>query len=557
MASDQLEVAQLAEVMQAYRTALSRHQATINRLNVFPVPDGDTGTNMLLTLDSVITELATADKAPGAVLAAIAKGSLMGARGNSGVILCQLLRGLTETFERADQLDAANVATAMAVANDAARRAVLRPVEGTILTVAAGAAAGAAAAAAASAGHAGALLDVLVAARAGAVEALWATPSLLSVLKEAGVVDAGGAGLVLLFDAFLFVAADRPLPDELELPPEVAATMSRSVAPDALTSAHFEPQTPGSNAYEVMFLLDADDDVMDSFKQTWGAIGDSIVVVGGGGTWNCHIHTDDIGASIEAGIAVGRPHAIRVTDLREQVEEEQWVRSAGNVSAHPSGDERATAVVAVATGEGISEIFRSLGVDQIVAGGQSMNPSTAEILAAIEQAHSRHVIVLPNNANVIASARQAVDLTDKEVVILPTKGMQEAFAALLEYDPEADGGENAKTMGAAAGRVVAGEVTRAVRDVESPAGHVHAGDFIGLSRAGVESIARTAAAATCALIDRLVEPDHELITLIEGAGADPGEVKVILTYLDEHHGSLMIERHHGGQPLYPFLVAIE
>jgi dihydroxyacetone kinase-like predicted kinase len=361
---------------------------------------------------------------------------------------------------------------------------------------------------------------------------------------------------VLFFDAMLAVVDDRPLPDELELPPDVAATVARSVDVEALTSAHFEPQTPGSNAYEVMFLLEADDAAVERFKDTWAELGDSIVVVGGDGTWNCHIHTDDIGGAIEAGVEAGHPRAIRVSDLREQVEEEQWVRSAGRVRP-PSAPARTTAVVAVAVGEGISRIFRSLGVDQIVAGGQSMNPSTAEILAAVEAAAGHDVVVLPNNSNVIASARQAAELTGKSVSVLATNGMQEAFAALLEYDPQATGAENATTMAAAAARVVAGEVTRAVRDVESPVGPVRTGDFIGLSRRGVESVGATAGAAACALIDRLIAPEHEVVTLIEGRGADPAETKRILEYLAANYEHVTIERHHGGQPLYPFLVAIE
>jgi DAK2 domain fusion protein YloV len=552
----------IADAMVALARLLQVHQATINRLNVFPVPDGDTGTNMSLTVEAVVAEIgAPEDVAEGAtamraVCDAISHGSLMGARGNSGVILCQVLRGIAGSFteEHREQLGPRELADGLASGAKAAREAVLRPAEGTILSVA-----DAAAAAATSAAEAGVgLVEVLEAARAGSVVALWRTPDQLPVLAQAGVVDAGGAGLVLLYDALLQAVDGRLPPDELELPPDVVATLSSSSLDPGNGRSHGESAL-AELRYEVMYLLHAPDEAMPAFKQVWAGIGDSIVVVGGDGLWNCHIHTDDIGAAIEAALDAGRPRDIRVTDLSEQVEEEQWVRQAepaGPVEA-VEGPAPVTSVVAVATGGGVQRIFRSLGVQAIVAGGQSMNPSTVEILAAIESVRGEEVVVLPNNSNIRPVAEQAAAIATKKVRVVATRGMQEGFAALLEYDPQASGDENAEAMALAAERVVAGEVTRAVRSSRSAAGPIEPGDFIGLSRSGVVAVAATLGEATCALLAELITADHEIVTLIEGHGVTAAQSRRVSEWLHEHHPGITVERHHGGQPLYPFLISIE
>ncbi|MCU1494232.1 MAG: hypothetical protein JWO62_1996 [Acidimicrobiaceae bacterium] len=552
----------IADAMVALARLLQVHQATINRLNVFPVPDGDTGTNMSLTVEAVVAEIgAPEDVAEGApamraVCDAISHGSLMGARGNSGVILCQVLRGIAGSFteEHREQLGPRELADGLASGAKAAREAVLRPAEGTILSVA-----DAAAAAATSAAEAGVgLVEVLEAARASSVVALWRTPDQLPVLAQAGVVDAGGAGLVLLYDALLQAVDGRLPPDELELPPDVVATLSSASLDPGNGRSHGESAL-AELRYEVMYLLHAPDEAMPAFKQVWAGIGDSIVVVGGDGLWNCHIHTDDIGAAIEAALDAGRPRDIRVTDLSEQVEEEQWVRQAepaGPVEA-VEGPAPVTSVVAVATGGGVQRIFRSLGVQAIVAGGQSMNPSTVEILAAIESVRGEEVVVLPNNSNIRPVAEQAAAIATKKVRVVATRGMQEGFAALLEYDPQASGDENAEAMALAAERVVAGEVTRAVRSSRSAAGPIEPGDFIGLSRSGVVAVAATLGEATCALLAELITADHEIVTLIEGHGVTAAQSRRVSEWLHEHHPGITVERHHGGQPLYPFLISIE
>ena len=556
MSPTTLEPNALRGAMMSFRAALQKHQGTINRLNVFPVPDGDTGTNMLLTLESVVVEIERIESGNdemAATCAAIAKGSLMGARGNSGVILCQVLRALTDYFAAVPEVGGKEFAAAMASADLAARGAVSRPVEGTILSVA-----GAAATAARLAADDGAdLSSVLQAAGEGAVEALALTPTQLVVLADAGVVDAGGAGLTLLFSAFRNAVDGTPLPEELEIPASVAVLVGGA---DRAVMPVLVPSDPTEDApqYEVMYLLDASDDAIAALRATFDAIGDSTVIVGAAPMFSCHVHTDDIGAAIEAGIAAGRPHDIRVTDLREQVEEERWVReAAGELEPKLRAAPPVTSIVAVASGPGIRKIFLSLGVDRLVAGGQSMNPSTADILDMTESAPGAEVVLLPNNKNIIPVAKQVAALSTKHVVVLPTLGVQEGFAALLAYDPGTGAEENALAMGEMANGVVAGEITQAVRDAKGPDGDIAEGDWLGISREGIEVVRPSFVEASCALIDALTTADHEIITLIEGSGLDLDAVKLVSAYIAEHYPSLAIERHLGGQPLYPLLISIE
>ncbi len=533
-----------------YRDALDAHREGLNKLNVYPVPDGDTGTNMALTLTAVAEELAGAGDDLASVCKAISHGSLMGARGNSGVILSQILRGISSVVAEHDGFDGPSGAAALAAAAKAAYEAVMRPVEGTILTVVREASEAAVVAADGGAD----LVGVLEAARAQGADALARTPEMLPVLKAAGVVDAGGAGLLLLLDVLLHVIDGRAVPE--------AADVSGPVFSEPLPG-HGDRSEHGDISdlrYEVMYFLEAHDAAIPAFKDVWAGIGDSIVVVGGDGIWNCHIHTDDIGASIEAAIDIGTPRKIRVTDLLEQVEEERWVRDASEaadeVPAHLSAPVTC-AVVAVATGAGIRRIFHSLGVQGIVTGGQSMNPSTAELLEAVDQVPADHVVILPNNKNIIPVAQQGDAHTAKTVHVVPTKGITEGFAALLAYDPEADGAVNAGEMAEAAANVVAGEVTQAVRDSSCDVGPIVTGDWLGIARDGIRSVEASLGDAATKLLAELVLPSHEIVTLIEGEGASAGCTRHLTEWLAEHRPAATAEVHHGGQPLYPYLFGIE
>lgn len=531
-----------------FRDALRSHQDELNRLNVYPVPDGDTGTNMTLTLESVVNELGTAEDMA-EVCQAVAHGSLMGARGNSGVILSQVLRGLADTFRNLEAAGPSDFATGLRQASDAAYEAVMRPVEGTILTVVRAAAE--AAEAARDAGEQ-ALVGVLDSALTAARDAVLRTPDLLPVLKEAGVVDAGGRGFTLLLDALLEVVAGRPIPE-----PEVVNT-------PVSVEAHLAGDDLASLRYEVMYLLEAEDSTIEAFKQTWAALGDSIVVVGGDGLWNCHVHTDDIGGAIEAGIEAGRPRQLRVTDLLEQVEEEQWVREQdaqfAGVGVEGRGDDRqkvATAVVAVGVGEGIRRLLVSLGVHEIVAGGQSMNPSTAQILEAVERCPSDAVVILPNNKNIVPVAQQVDGLTSREVSVIPTTSVVEALAALVAYDPQADLDDNVRAMNEAAGRVAAGEVTQAVRDSVAECGPIAAGDWLAIRRDGICATAANAVDAALALITGMITEDSEIVTVLVGAEARGADTERVRQQVALAHSHVEVEVHEGGQPLYPYLIGVE
>ncbi len=388
-------------------------------------------------------------------------------------------------------------------------------------------------------------------------------PSSFPCSPAAGVVDAGGTGYLLLLDALLNVADGRALPDPPpaaagQAPFESSSYASGNQGGDEAGDWSGDDASASGLRYEVMYLLEAPEDTIAAFKDVWAGLGDSIVVVGGGSLWNCHIHTDDVGAAIEASLDAGRPRNIRVTDLAEQIEEERWVREGGAaVPADDAGPVPRTAVVAVATGDGIARIFRSLGVHHFVPGGQSMNPSTAQILDVVESVPSPEVVLLPNNENIQPVAMQVVELASKPVRVVPTSGIVEGFAALLEYDPESGADDNAAAMAESARRVVAGEVTRSVRDAEGPFGMIAKDDWMGMSRDGIEVVTKTLDEACIALLDKLLEPRHELVTLIEGDGARPQDTRRVTEWLDETHPGVAVEVHHGGQPLYPYLISIE
>ncbi|MGA2433381.1 MAG: DAK2 domain-containing protein [Acidimicrobiales bacterium] len=538
-----LSAAHLRSAIGTFAQLLRSHKEVINRLNVYPVPDGDTGTNMMLTIESVVAELdeVKADAPMGSVTHAIAHGSLMGARGNSGVILSQLLRGLVEKFPKVGEVDAELFADSLEHADVLARQAVVRPIEGTILSIARAGAEGARA-------NPKDLIAMVRGARDQARQALAYTPEQLDVLKKAGVVDSGGSGLLLWFDALCYVLAGDALPE-----------------PPLLESIHVHVQEQPAYhddiselRYEVMYLLDADDSTMHAFREVWSGIGDSIVIVGGDGLYNCHIHTDDIGAAIEAAIDAGRPRDIRVTDLSEQVIEERWVRE-GIAEPFEEIDEPAptTAVVAVVVGDGIGRIFRTLGVRHLVAGGQSMNPSTADLVEAVRATGSNEVVILPNNKNIRPVAEQVNSLVEQTVTVVATNSIVEGFAALLAYDPDASAEQNSASMRASACNVVAGEVTQAVRDTPTDAGQVHVGDWIGLSAEGVRSIADSIAVASNHLLAALIKPEHELLTIIEGDGANPANTRRITEFVSDEYPQLSVEVHHGGQPLYPYYFGVE
>jgi len=539
MALETLDSKNLANLMYCFRDALQDHKENLNSLNVYPVPDGDTGSNMVATLNSVVSEIESLEENPELenIIEAISHGSLMGARGNSGVIISQILRGFVSEIKSASRktIDANLFSEALSAASSAAYEAVGNPVEGTILTVVRETAEAAEKAVSEESG----LLPVAEIAREVAKHSLDSTPELLPVLARAGVVDAGGSGFLLMMDSLLHVIDDRPMPE-----PEVVTVSVDSLILDV----HDETSNSGTR-YEVMYFLEAQDDLIPAFKKAWSEIGDSIVVVGGENIWNCHVHTNNIGAAVEAGISVGKPYEIRVTDLFEEVAE--------NHHDHNVADPVGCSVIAVANGDGIGEIFRSLGATRIVKGGQSMNPSTADLLEAAEATASEHVIILPNNSNIVAVAEQVDSQTSKTVRVVGTHNITEGFASLLGYDPEATSDKNQTGMSQASQMVESGEITTAVRESTTEIGEIKKGDFLGLQKGKVTVIAETIVEATKNLLKEMISDEHEIVTLVVGEDSNEKETDEIVAWFNAEFEGLEVEVHEGGQPLYPYYVGIE
>jgi len=539
MALETLDSKSLANLMYCFSDALQGHKESLNSLNVYPVPDGDTGSNMAATLSSVVSEINSLEENPALenIIEAISHGSLMGARGNSGVIISQILRGFVSEIKSASKkdIDATLFSRALSAAASAAYEAVGNPVEGTILTVVRETAE--ATEKAVSEEHA--LLQVAEIAREAAKRSLDSTPELLPVLARAGVVDAGGSGFLLMLDSLLHIIDDRLMPE-----PEVV-----TVSADSLILDTHDDMSNSGTRYEVMYFLEAPDDSMPDFKKAWSEIGDSIVVVGGENIWNCHVHTNNIGAAVEAGISVGKPYDIRVTDLFEEVAE--------NHHDHDIADPVGCSVIAVANGDGIGQIFRSLGATLIVSGGQSMNPSTADLLKAVEATASEHVIILPNNSNIVAVAEQVDSQTSKTVRVVGTHTVTEGFASLLGYDPEATSEKNQTGMFQASQMVESGEITTAVRESKSEIGEIKKGDFLGLQKGKVTVIAETIVEATKNLLNEMIDDEHEIVTLVAGEDSNEKETDQIVAWVSAEHEELEVEVHEGGQPLYHYYIGIE
>ncbi len=538
-----LKAQDLKRVMHRYLDRLRQYREALNRLNVYPVPDGDTGTNMTLTVESVVEAVGAAESMD-QLAAAIAEGSLMGAQGNSGIILSQILRGLADAFREESSVGTAQLVDALDRASTAAYRAVGRPVEGTILTVLREAAD---AARETQTPEGENLAELLGRVYRRAQEALENTPELLPVLKEAGVVDAGGAGFLLLLVAFL----EEVTGEDVHLPEAIFAAAAARLLPAPSEEEH----TIADLRYEVMFLLRSDDETAgDRLRDAWAEFGDSIVVVGDSGTWNCHVHTDAIGPAIEAGVAVGRPERIKVTDLLEQAADEAHHRQAAFVplaafATAPVG------VVAVASGPGIVELFRDAGIQGVVVGGQTMNPSVRDVLAAVEDVPAETVIVLPNNKNIVPVAEQLDALTTKAVMVVPTRSMPEGLAAMLAYHPGATAEASVDAMRRAAEACGWGEVTRAVRDARTPAGAIAEGDWLGIVDGTVSVIAPDAAAAAVGVIDALAGGDRELVTVIVGSEATDEVTRSVVEHIERT--GLIASLVPGGQPLYPYLFGVE
>ncbi len=526
--------------MARFARALEEHRDELNSLNVYPVPDGDTGTNMLLTQRSVQEAISAIPGGDVAALGpAIARASLMGARGNSGVILAQVLRGLTERLGGDDAGGPAELAAALDHAAEQAYRAVAHPVEGTVLTVLADAARAAGRAAAEGADLAAVAGAALETARAS----LERTREVLPELRAAGVVDAGGKGILLLLDAVASTVGDQP--------------MSEPVGPVGPVGHQdsMKPEPP-SFTYEVMYLLETEDDQVPGLRAALGELGDSVVVVGGDGLFKVHVHTNDPDGAVEVARGAGEPRDVRVVDLADQVAE-QCV--SGQARAVRVAEQQKAAVVAVAEGEGLARIFRSLGAI-VVPGGPGRNPAVRDLLEAVEAAPAPAVLLLPNHRNVIPAserAAEAAEAAEVDVRVLETRSVPQGLAAAAAFNPVEGLDENADAMTEAAGACAAAEITRAVRDADTPAGRVERGDVLGVVDGDVRFVGRAAAEIAGRLVSGLRTEDHEIVTLIVGVDATKEEATEVEEAIRTAAPELRLDVLDGGQPSYPYLIGME
>ncbi|MDQ1629877.1 MAG: fatty acid kinase [Actinomycetota bacterium] len=515
--------------------ALEAARAEIDELNVYPVPDGDTGTNLHLTLEAAVLALGQLPDgaAPGETLGALSRGALLGARGNSGVILSQVLRGMAETAGDRDRLDPATWATALGQGSEAAYAAVADPVEGTMLTVAREAARAAAQYAD------GDLAAVVVAAADAARAALARTPEQLEVLRLAGVVDAGGRGVCVLLDALVEVVTGTAVP-------QPGASATATGAASALERFHGSPHE--GPAYEVMYLLDAPQTAIPALRSALSELGDALVVVGGEPTWNVHVHVDDVGLAIEAGVEAGRPHRIRVTSFRD----------AARAEALALPDE-GRGVVSVVAGQGLGALFETAGAT-VVPGGPGRRASTGEILAGVRATRRRDVIVLPNDADSLAVAQAAAAQARDEglrVAVIPTRASVQALAALAVHDAARRFEDDVVAMTAAANHCRHGGVTVASREAVTMAGVCQVGDVLGIVDGDFAVIGDDLSEVARAVVDRMLGSGGELVTVVTGADGQQALAEALVRHLHTTRPEVDTLVYDGGQPRYPLLIGVE
>ncbi len=519
---------------------LQRHQATINALNVYPVPDGDTGTNMVLTMRSAWAEIQDeGDSNVGRVVGQMAHGALMGARGNSGVILSQIWRGFARSLDEKDVLQTDDLAAACREGSETAYKGVVKPVEGTILTVAR-AVADAAARADASTDDLVTVLEQMVFA---AHEAVVLTPSLLPVLKEAGVVDAGGQGLFIILQGMLRHMKGEPVGQDVEV--------------DESAPIRHEGLVPGEEGYEydVQFLVVGDDLDVDEIRERITEMGDYPLVVGDPTTIKVHVHVSDPGVPISYGAELGSLRDVVVEDMQAQYQE--FMSGRERPPDRPTEAIGEIGVVAVVPGDGLARVFESLGAGAVVRGGQTMNPSTKDLLEAIDSLPTEQAIVLPNNSNVILAAEQSCELSDKEVVVVPTRFVPEGITALLAVNYQADLESNAEAMNRAMEDVETGEITLATRSARLNGVEVLDGQVIGLHNGELKVSGDTVEEVARQLLDEMEADDREIITLYHGEDVSLEQAERLGGLLQDEWPGQEIEVISGGQPHYLYIISVE
>ncbi|MGG3893425.1 DAK2 domain-containing protein [Geobacillus stearothermophilus] len=556
MAMRTLDGRRFADMVQQGAAHLANNAKAVDALNVFPVPDGDTGTNMNLSMTSGAKEVkAHASDHIGNVAAALAKGLLMGARGNSGVILSQLFRGFAKAVEGKPQVDGFEFAAALQAGVDTAYKAVMKPVEGTILTVAREAARKAIETAKKDRD----VVAVMEAALAEAKAALKRTPELLPVLKEVGVVDSGGQGLVYVYEGFLAALKGEAVSTApAEVPMEEFVKMAHHQS--AQSHIHTDEIEFG---YCTEFMVRFEKDKLaqhpfseEVFRRDLSRFGDSLLVVADDELVKVHIHSETPGEVLTYGQRYGSLINIKIENMREQHanivgKEAEWPLQAGAEEAKPYG------IVAVAMGAGVAELFQSIGAHAVIEGGQTMNPSTEEIAEAIRRVNAETVFVLPNNKNVVMAAKQAAELSERQVIVIPSKTVPQGMAALLAFNPAQSAEQNERAMTAALSRVKTGQVTFSVRDTTIDGVEIEKGDYMGLFDDRIVVADKDKLVVTKRLLDALIDEESEIVTILYGEDATEVEVETVVAYLETEYDGVEVEVHNGRQPLYPFIISVE
>ncbi len=531
----------------------------INELNVFPVPDGDTGTNMTLTITAAAAEVnALPDLNMESLSKCISSGSLRGARGNSGVILSQLLRGFTKGIKEHDELDVIDLANAMQKAVETAYKAVMKPKEGTILTVAKGAANKAAELAQTEEDIEEFCIQIL----AEAESVLQKTPDMLPVLKEAGVVDSGGQGLVEVLRGALDALQGKEIDYAFEAPKKESAV---KISPQTEADIKFGYCTE----FIIMLEKPFDEKTEMDFKGFLESIGDSIVVVADDDIVKVHVHTNDPGLAIQRALQYGGLSRMKIDNMRLE-HEEKLIKDASRIAAEDKkkkeesivapekGPHKEMGFIAVSAGKGLGEIFQSLGVDYLIEGGQTMNPSTEDMLEAISQVNADNIFILPNNKNIILAANQAGYLTkDKKIYVIPTKTVPQGITAMINYIPEETPEQNEARMQSEILNVKTGQVTYAVRDTKIDEKEIHEGDIMGIGDAGILSVGKDIVDTALDMLDQMVDDETEIISVYYGAEVEESQAKELGRRAGERYPHAEVEVHNGGQPVYYYVISAE
>lgn len=564
MATNKIDAGLFAKMFLAGAKNLEVKKEWINELNVFPVPDGDTGTNMTLTIMSAVKEVnSLAEPNMYNLAKAISSGSLRGARGNSGVILSQLLRGFTKVIRDYDEIDALVLAAAMEKAVETAYKAVMKPKEGTILTVAKGAAAKAAELAMDCEDLGNFIEDVV----AHAKYVLSQTPEMLPVLKEAGVVDSGGQGLVAVLEG----AQDAFLGKEIDLNFETSETKTSFVKPSKET----EQEIKFGYCTEFIIMLEQPmpEEEELAFKDFLNSIGDSIVLVADDEIVKVHVHTNDPGKAISKALTYGQLTRMKIDNMREE-HQERLIKNAEKLAKEQAvedekrrkeleqektqEEEKEIGFLAVSIGDGIADIFKELGVDYLIEGGQTMNPSTEDMLTAIGKVHAKNIFIFPNNKNIILAANQAQAMTkDKKVFVIPTTTVPQGITAMITYVQEKSAEENAEEMTEAIKTVKTGQVTYAVRDTHIDDKEIHQGDIMGIGDDGILAVGQDVLTVSREVVDAMMDEDSELVSIYYGADMSEDDAEKLGEMVGEAYPDCDVEVNYGGQPIYYCVISVE